>query len=53
MKFGISVSSEILFDKIQVSLKYEKNNGQFEWKRNYKNILDSGCRENQNTFYVQ
>jgi hypothetical protein len=48
-------------DKIQVSLKSDKNNGYFTWKPMYiydnislnssynENFLDNYCRENQNT----
>jgi hypothetical protein len=50
--------------KIQVLLKYDKNNGYFTWRPIYiltisrwillrvKNVSDKSCRENQNTHFI-
>ena len=65
MKFDIWVFLKKFFQKIQVSLKSDKNNGYFTWRQIYtydlsrsillrmRNISDKSCRENRNTFNVQ
>jgi len=52
-------------EKIQVSLKSDKNKGHLTWRpiHNFiislslllivRNVSDRNCRENQNTFYIQ
>ena len=51
-------------EKIQISWKYDKNNGYFIWKPKYiliiprsillrmRNVLDTSCTENQNTDFM-
>ena len=62
----IRVFFENFVEKIQVSLKSDKNNGHFTWKPIHiffliisfsvlirmRNISDEGCRANQNTHFV-
>jgi hypothetical protein len=52
--------------KIQLSLKFDKNDGYFTWRPTHiffitprlilfrlRNVLDKSCRENHSTFYIQ
>jgi hypothetical protein len=65
MKFDVYVFFRKTYEKIQDSLRSEKNNGYFTRIQvkilimsrsvllEMRNVSDKSCRENQNTFYVQ
>jgi hypothetical protein len=64
MKFYIPVCFQKCVEKIQVLLKFHKNNRYFTWRITHifiitrsvllgmKNVSDKICRENQNTHFM-